>query len=73
MHKGGGECSLDNMQTLCVPCHLKKSGQEAMERAREKREEKEREKEREEKGDRWERVREMVAKGRNRETSHAGK
>lgn len=27
---GGGVCGLDNMQTLCVPCHKKKTSREAL-------------------------------------------
>ena len=27
--RGGGETSLDNFQTLCVPCHQKKTRQQA--------------------------------------------
>jgi hypothetical protein len=50
---------MDNMQTLCVPCHLEKSKGEARERAVERRGE--REKEQREKGDRWKKVRELVA------------
>lgn len=30
--KGGGSCGLDNLQTLCVPCHRKKSMKEAQRR-----------------------------------------
>jgi hypothetical protein len=30
---GGGECDLGNYQTLCVPCHKKKTAQHAHERA----------------------------------------
>jgi 5-methylcytosine-specific restriction endonuclease McrA len=31
--RGGGECGLDNLQTLCVPCHRQKTAREAAERA----------------------------------------
>lgn len=36
--RGGGECGLENIQTLCVPCHRKKTAQLAAERARERQE-----------------------------------
>jgi len=35
--KGGGECGLDNYQTLCESCHNVKSAAEAAERAAERR------------------------------------
>ena len=38
--KGGGECGLENMQTLCVPCHLAKTKLETRERAELRREQK---------------------------------
>ena len=31
--KGGGECGLSGLQTLCLTCHTKKSSNEATERA----------------------------------------
>ena len=31
--EGGGECGLDNFQTLCVPCHKKKSAAYLKQRA----------------------------------------
>lgn len=34
---GGGECGLENLQTLCNPCHKKKTAQQAKARARRKR------------------------------------
>jgi hypothetical protein len=30
---GGGQCGLDNLQTLCVPCHREKTARFARERA----------------------------------------
>lgn len=36
----GGTHTLDNMQTLCIPCHNKKSAKNAGERARVRRHEK---------------------------------
>jgi 5-methylcytosine-specific restriction endonuclease McrA len=37
--EGGGESSLDNFQTLCTPCHAKKTRQQAQDKERRKREE----------------------------------
>ena len=33
VHRGGGECGLDGYQTLCRPCHVQKSAEEARARA----------------------------------------
>ena len=35
--RGGGECAVDNMRTLCVPCHADVTRRQAGERAREAR------------------------------------
>jgi 5-methylcytosine-specific restriction endonuclease McrA len=35
--RGGGECGLDNMQTLCIWCHKAKTARLAKERAEERR------------------------------------
>lgn len=35
--QGGGECTVDNMQVLCVACHLAKTRREARERAEDRR------------------------------------
>ena len=37
--EGGGESGLDNLQTLCVPCHAKKTRQQAEDKERRKRRE----------------------------------
>lgn len=34
VHQGGGECDLDNYQTLCVRCHQARSSHQARRRAR---------------------------------------
>lgn len=34
---GGGACGLDNLQTLCRPCHRRKTAKQARERAAERR------------------------------------
>ena len=34
--KGGGSCGLENLQTLCLPCHKAKTARLARERAEEK-------------------------------------
>jgi 5-methylcytosine-specific restriction endonuclease McrA len=39
---GGGQCSLENYQTLCVPCHKRKTARLAKVRAAERKREKER-------------------------------
>lgn len=41
VHRGGGECGLENMKTRCTRCHKAKSAREAAERARDRRREKE--------------------------------
>ena len=28
VHDGGGECGMDNLQTLCIPCHRKRTKQQ---------------------------------------------
>ena len=33
VHEGGGECTVDNMQVLCVACHMRKTRREASARA----------------------------------------
>lgn len=33
VHQGGGQATLDNMQTLCIPCHKAKTKAQASERA----------------------------------------
>lgn len=38
--RGGGECGLENIQTLCIPCHRRKTARLAAERAEERRTEK---------------------------------
>lgn len=35
--RGGGQCGLDGLQTLCRPCHKAKTGRLASERAAERR------------------------------------
>jgi 5-methylcytosine-specific restriction protein A len=35
--EGGGECGLDNYQTLCIPCHNRKTAELAARRAQERR------------------------------------
>ena len=35
--EGGGETSLDNFQTLCVPCHTRKTAQQAADKVKRKR------------------------------------
>lgn len=35
--KGGGQCGMDNYQTLCIPCHKAKTAKLARERALERR------------------------------------
>ena len=35
--EGGGETSLDNFQTLCVPCHKEKTRRQAADKERRKR------------------------------------
>lgn len=37
VRRGGGDCGLDNLQTLCLGCHAKKSAEDAARRARSKR------------------------------------
>lgn len=34
--EGGGECGLDNLQTLCIPCHKKKTAELAAKLAQER-------------------------------------
>lgn len=34
VHRGGGDCGLDNLQTLCVLCHAKKTAEGARKRAK---------------------------------------
>lgn len=36
--EGGGECTLDNMRTLCIPCHKKETAALARRRARDRHE-----------------------------------
>lgn len=33
VENGGGACGMDNMQTLCIPCHYRKNARQAGERA----------------------------------------
>ena len=37
VEEGGGESDLTNLQTLCVPCHTKKTAEQAQRRAKRKR------------------------------------
>ncbi|KAM8934000.1 DNA annealing helicase and endonuclease ZRANB3 [Pelodytes ibericus] len=37
VYGGGGQCSLDNLQTLCTVCHKERTAQQAKERSRTKR------------------------------------
>ena len=39
VHQGGGECTVDNLQVLCVACHLQKTKREAKGRAEGRRKE----------------------------------
>jgi 5-methylcytosine-specific restriction endonuclease McrA len=41
---GGGECGLDNLQTLCCPCHKRKTAELAARRKRERQEAKKKDK-----------------------------
>ncbi|KAJ4924045.1 hypothetical protein JOQ06_000287 [Pogonophryne albipinna] len=36
VYSGGGQCSLENLQTLCTVCHKARTAQQAKERSQEK-------------------------------------
>lgn len=38
VYQGGGQCDIDNLRTLCGPCHKIVTRQQALERAKERRE-----------------------------------